>query len=266
MKLKIFRLSKRQKIVISAILMTLLFVITTPAANIIFKRYYLIPLMGLFGYLLTLWSLWEGMTKLKAIILMVLPTLFCLGYTSFYFTLDQEYRDIIRVPAVLAFGFVFYTMLLSQNVFNVAAVRTIPLYRAASTASFVFTLITAFLLFGVLFTFRFPFYWNLVGVFLISLPLIIQFLWTIEMEKVDNVTLSYSIILSFIMAQFALSLSFWPVIALIWGIFLTTGMYLILGVVTEHLRERLSGKLIGEYLGVGVLVMLFSLLATSWTG
>lgn len=259
-------LSKRQKIVISTIILAFLFTVSTATQNIVANRFYLIPVVAVLGYIFALWSLWEGLTKLKAAVLLILPALFCLGYTSFYYTLDQGYRDIIRIPAVLAFGFIFYTMLLSQNVFNVAAIRTIPLYRAASTASFVFTLITVFLLYGVLFTLRLPFYWNTAGVFIITLPLILQFLWTIKMEKVDNTTISYSILLSFVMAQLALSLSFWPVIALIWGIFLTTGLYLLLGVATEHLRERLTGRLIGEYLGVGILVMIFSLLATSWTG
>src|SRR5690349_19468624 len=98
-----YKLTKRHKIVISTAIMTLLFILTTPTANIIFKRYYLILLMGILSYGFSIWSLWEGMTRLKAVVLMILPTLFCLGFTSFYFTLDQQYRDIIRVPAILGF-------------------------------------------------------------------------------------------------------------------------------------------------------------------
>ncbi len=260
-----FSPTKRQKIIVSTVIFIFGFLAATQRGNIVFGHYYLIAAMGLLAYLLSLWSLWEEMNKLKAVLLLILPAMFSIGATGFYFTF-REIRLITQLPTALFLGFLFYALLLSQNVFNVAASRTIPLYRAASTASFVFTLITAFFLFGILFTLNLPFYWNFLIVFLISLPLVLQSLWCVEMEKVSSTILSYSIIMSLITAECAWALSFWPVQPTIWSLFLATSLYLSVGVMSESLRERLSKRVVWEYIGVGVVVILFVFLATSWVG
>ena len=258
-------LSKRQKIIVSTVIFTASFLLATQKANIVFHRFYLIYAMGLLAYLLSLWSLWEGMTRQKAVVLLILPTLFSIGATSFYFTF-REIRWLTRLPASFILGFMFYTLLLSQNVFNVAEIRTIPLYRAAATASFVFTLVTAFFLFGIIYTLNLPFYWNGLAVFLISFLLILQSLWTIEMEGIKPSLILYSLILSLVIGEGALALSFWPVVTTIWSLFLSASLYICVGILTESLRERLGRRMVGEYAVVGIVVMLVTIFATSWTG
>jgi hypothetical protein len=260
-----FAFTKRQKIIASSVVFMLGFLAATQRGNIVFGHYYLILAMGLLAYLLSLWSLWEEMTKLKAVVLMILPVFFSLGATGFYFTF-REIQAITQIPMALILGFMFYALLLSQNVFNVAASRTIPLYRAASTSSFVFTLVTAFFLFGILFTLNLPFYWNFLITFLIALPLVLQSLWCVEMEEVSLTIIAYSIVLALLTAECALGLSFWPVQPTIWSLFLATSLYLSLGVMTESMRERLSRRVVWEYIGVGVVVITFAFLATSWVG
>jgi len=155
---------------------------------------------------------------------------------------------------------------LSQNVFNVAASRAIPLYRAASTVSFLFTLITAFFLFNVVFAYNLAFYWNMLIVFLISFPLILQSLWTIELGSISKVVMLHSLVLSLVIAEMALSLSFWPLAPTIWSLFLSTTFYILLGMSTEYLRERLTRRIVLEYTGVGIVVLIISFFATTWGG
>lgn len=256
-------LTKRQKIIIASVIMALGLILSTLSASFIFIRYQLIIGLGILAYLVTIWALWEGMTKLKAVILLILPTFYAVAVASFYYLLPV--RWLTRLPIAVIFGASFYTLLLAQNVFNVAsATRTIPLYRAASTASFLFTLITAFFLFNVLSGFDLPFYWNGAVAFLIIFPLSLQLLWAVDMEKINPQIFVYTMIASIIGGEGAVALSFWPVAPTIWSLFLSTILYVILGILMEKMRDRLSKRIVVEYILVFGVVLTFSILVTQW--
>lgn len=258
-----FKLEKRQKIIIATIIITA-GLLSTEMVNFIFVSYRFIIGLGVLAYLLSLWALWEGMSKLKAIVLLILPTFFTVAVASFYFLLP--FRWLTRLPVVFLFGLSFYSLLLSQNVFNVAASRTIPLYRAAYTVSFLFTLITAFFLFNVVSGFDLPFYGNGVVVALISLPLILQSLWSVEMESLSTQVIIYALVLSLLVGEIAIALSFWPVAPTVWSLALSTVIYVLTAIITEFMRDRFNRRMAWEYLSVGVVVFIFSFLATSWSG
>lgn len=256
-------LTKRQKIIVTSALLTL-GLLSTQLVNFNLRFKFMFGL-SLVAYLLSLWSLWTGLNKTKAIVLMILPTLYTLAVVSFYFLLPI--RWLTRLPVGLFFGLSFYLLLLSQNVFNVAAIRTIPLYRAASTAAFMFSLITAFFLYNVIHAFNLLFIWNGLVVMLISFPLILQILWSIEMEDgVSIPILMQSFCLSLILGEIALVFSFWPIVTPIWSLTLSSAMYILAGLATQVLRNRLSRRVVGEYLGIGSIVLFVSFLATSWVG
>ena len=140
----ILHLNKRQKIIISAGILTI-GLLSTQLVDFNL-RFNFIGGLFLLSYALSVWALWEGLNLTKALVLMILPTFFTVALASFYFLLPV--RWLTRLPIAFAFGLMFYLLLLAQNVFNVASLRTIPLYRAASTASFLFTLLSAFFIFN----------------------------------------------------------------------------------------------------------------------
>lgn len=257
-------MTKRQKIITAAVILSvgLLFTQLVP----VYLRYQFIMSITLLAYALSIWALWEGLTRTKAILLMILPVTFTLAVASYYFLLPI--RWLTRVPVALLFGLSFYTLLLAQNVFNVASIRTIPLYRAASTAAFVLTLVTASLLFNVLFSFQWPFWQNGVAVIAISFPLILQVIWSIEMEGLTSVEVMYSFVISLIMAELAIVFSFWPVSNAIASVLLTTTLYTGLGITTDMLRDRLNSNIIRGYLWAGAVVFVIFCGATViwWTG
>lgn len=257
---KIKLLTKRQKIIATSVVLSLGLLYTQLVPFYLTTRF--IVALSILCYFLSLWALWEGISKLKAVTLLVLPTLFTLAVASYYFLLPV--RWLTRLPVATLFGLSFYSLLLSQNVFNVASIRTIPLYRAASTVNFLFTLITAFLLYNVLFSFEMLFLFNGLAVFALSFLLILQVIWSIQMEKVDNVVLINSLLSALVIGELALALSFWPISTSMFSLTVATALYICLGVVTHSLRGRLTREVAMEYLGVGVVVFLVALLTTSW--
>lgn len=258
-----FNLTKRQKIVITTAILTI-GLLSTQLVDFSL-RFKFIAGLSIAAYILSLWSLWEGLNFTKAAVLLILPVFFTAAVSSFYFLLPV--RWLTRLPVATAFGLMFYLLLLAQNVFNVASIRTIPLYRAASTASFLFTLLSAFFIFNVIYAFNLLFLWNGVAVLVICFPLILQCLWTITMEDfVSAHVLVQSLVLSLILAELALSFSFWPMPTTIWSLALSSSMYVLLGLATQFLRGRQNRRVVWEYIGIGAIVLVVSFLTTSWTG
>lgn len=256
-------MNKRQKIIIAAILLTIGLLFAVSHNNLFYRVQFVLGL-GVLAYLISLWALWEGMTRLKAVVLLTLPAFFTIAMASFAYLLPL--RWLVRMPFAVFYGLCTYFILLSQNVFSVAAIRTIPLYRAASTVSFLFTLITAFLLYSVVYSLNLPFFWNALAIFVITFPLVLQIIWSVEMESLDSRTIVTSFVVTLITAQFALALSFWPVATTMWSLFLASSLYVMLGVMTEQLRDRLTSRIAAEYLAIGVVIFLFTSWFTSWTG
>lgn len=256
-------INKRQKIIISSALLTI-GLLSTQLVDFNL-RFWFLGGLAVLAYLLSLWSLWEGLNWTKAFILMILPVFFTVAVASFYFLLPI--RWLTRLPVAVLFGLTFYLLLLAQNVFNVASLRTIPLYRAASTASFLFTLLSAFFIYAVIFALHLLFFWNGLMVLLVSFPLILQVIWTIQMEdRVSSAAVVQSFILSLVLGELALSFSFWPSPAIIWSLSLSSAMYVLLGLITQILRGRINRRVVWEYMGIGVVMLLITFFTTSWIG
>ena len=272
---QILTLNKRQKIIVTSILITLGLLsglLTTRLVIDLGLRFKFVLALGVLAYLLSLWSLWEGMSepssaarRTKAIILLILPVCYTIAVASFYYVLPI--RWFTRLPVALFFGLSFYLLLLAQNVFNIAAIRTIPLYRAASTAGFVLTVFSALCLYSVIEALNVQFYWNGSLVMLVSFPLILQILWATKME--DNISpliFAQSAILSLLLGELALVLSFWPTEVRIRSFaiasVLTSAMYILVGITTHHLRERLGKLEVWEYLGYGSIVWVMAFFVT----
>lgn len=243
-------LTKRQKIVVATGLITIGFLFTTQTYVVIFRKYYVIFIFAFFAYVLSLWALREGMTKTKSITLLILPVFYCLASTSFYF-LFQNIRWLTRVPVAIFFGLNFYLLLLSQNVFNVASERAIPLYRAASTANFVYSIFTMILLDSIVFSFNLPFFINMLFVTVLCFPLFLQILWSVKIEKISGQILVYASILSLLIGESALAFSFWSSAPLVVALYLNSISYGLLGILLEFLKDRLNKKTVIEYAGVG---------------
>ena len=68
------------------------------------------------------------------------------------------------------------------------------------------------------------------------------------------------------MGEISLLLYFWPVTVVVGSIFLTIGMYVLLGLGQASLEGRLFKATIREYLTIGIVVFLAMLFAPKWGG
>jgi len=256
-------MNKRQKFVLTAILLSI-GLLAIQIANVAW-RYQAIGVLILLTYLLAAWSLREGLSGIDWLTVLTLPPLYTAGVGLFYFLLPA--RWLTRLPVAAVYGLGMYALLLTENIFSVAAIRTIQLFRAAQAVGFLLTLVTAFFLYDTILSFRLSFWTNALLVFIISFPLILQGLWSVKLE--DNISPKvwlFSFVLSLVLAETACAISFWPVNIASGSLFLVTMMYIVLGLSQQHFARRLFPRTVQEYLGVGIAVLVIILLTAHWGG
>lgn len=261
-KLSNFNFSKRQIFISSTLLLTLGLIGTQllPTAF----RYPSVLVLGIFSFLLSAFCLRDDLSKNEWLTLLTLPTLFTLGVSYFYFLLPV--RWITRLPVAVFYALGYYGILLTENIFNVSAGRTIQLIRAAQTVGFYFTLITCFLFLDLLFSLHFPFFINFVLVFMALTLLFVQYFWSVLLtDKVEKTVWIYASTLAFVAAQIAIAVSFWPVKTLTSSLFLTSIFYAFLGIGGYELQERLFKRVALEFITVPIFVFILMFLTTSWT-
>jgi len=256
-------MSKRQKFVaISVFLSFGLLAVQLVRFEI---RYQAIALLSFLSGLLSVWALHQDLNKIEWLTTLILPVTYTAASGLFYFLLPE--RWLSRLLIVGFFGITFYALLLTENIFAVAAMRTIQLLRAAQTVGFLLTLVSAFFLFDTVFSLRLPFYFNFLLAGMISFLLTLQSLWSVKLEeKITPRVFIYSLVFSFILGQFALAISFWPVTVATGSLFLTTVLYVLLGMSQEHFKERLFQKTIKEYLWVGAIIFWVTFFIAHWGG
>lgn len=226
-------------------------------------RYQLIGLMAGVAYGLAAWSLFEDLRGIEWLTVLILPVLYPVAMALFYFLLPE--RILSRIVIVSIFGVGMYALLLTENIFNVAAVRTIQLLRAAHAVGFLLTLTVAFFLWDSIFSFRLSPWWNSILVLVTSYLLVLQGLWSVNLEERIARTVQINALgLSILLAALALAISFWPVTITVASLFLVSALYVGLGMVQNGLSGRLFSKTIREYLIVGVAVSLITLFLTRW--
>lgn len=257
------KISKREKFVISAVLLSA-GLLGLQFGNISW-RYQAIAVLSLLTYILSAWSLIEGLVGVQWLTVLVLPVFFTTGVGFFYFLVPA--RLATRIPIFILYGVGIYCLLLIENIFSVAAIRTIQLLRAAQAAGFLLTLTTFFFLYDTILSFRFNPWINFLCVSLVSFPLILQGLWCINLEtKISRRIWLYTVGLALVQGETALVFSFWPLTVAVGSLALITCLYITLGLVQQKLNERLFQKTINEYVGVGIIVLLVIFLTTHWVG
>jgi hypothetical protein len=256
-------MSKRQKFVLASI-MTAVGLWSIQLVTVEFPYRYL-AILGLFvaTFFISAWALFEDLNGIEWLTVVPFPGLYAVSVALFYFLLPEAL--LWKLAIFLVFGLGMYAIYLTSNIYCVAAIRTIQLLRAAHAVGFLMSLVTSLLYFNSIFSFKFPFFVNAVSVFFVSLPIVINGLWSVQLEnKISKQVLSYSLIVAFVLTEMAVAISFWPVTVWIASLFLVTGMYVMLGLLQHHLQGRLFANTLKEYAGVGVFVMLVMMMLTQW--
>ena len=157
-------MTKRQRFVVASIILSLgLF-----GTRIVPFDYAYLAIfgLGLATFLISLWALSEGLAVSRwpiRLVVVTLPSLFVTGAALFALFLPPAITDILGVSISVEsgrflagvlkillfalFGVGIYALLLTNNVFSVAAIRTIQLLRAAHAVGFLLSLLTGFFFF-----------------------------------------------------------------------------------------------------------------------
>ena len=259
-KLPSVRIGKRQKfLLVAGLLMAGLFS-TRFLANL--PQFEVVLGLAAVSYLLSAWALSEGFSRFSWITTLILPPLFTAGVGFFYLLSNYLWLQLV---IVLAYGIGFYSLLLTENIFAAASIRTIQLLRSAQTVGFLLTVLAVFFFYDTILSFKMSPFGNFAAVGLISLPLLYQGVWCCSLcERMRRKDLLVSVVFALILAQLAFVISFWPVSVPTGSLALTAGFYIILNLCQHDLNQRLFAKTIKENLVIALLVFLVVIMTTGW--
>lgn len=262
-KIRHFKLTKRQQFVATILILSIGLIATQLIA--IEHRTEMVIALAVISFLLSIYVLREDLKGIEYLTLTILPTMFTVAVSFFYFLLPV--RWLTRLPTAILYAFCMYAILLTENIYNVAAARSIQLLRAAHSVGFLITLITAFLLYDTVLSFHLTAIANALLIFLISFPLTLQSLWSMMLEpKLDKEVVYGALVVSLISAQACYIFSFWPINTTIFSLFLTTLFYTVAGVLRERIIERLFPNTLREFLSVLLITLVLVLFTTRWGG
>lgn len=243
---------RREKFVISAVILSLglLIVQYIPLEF----RYIAVAVFTLLTYLMSAWALSNDLQWHEWFTILPLPALYAGSVGLFYFLLPANFAS--RVSIFILFGVGMYALYLTANIYSVAKGRTIQLVHAAHAIGFLFTLIISLLSSNTIFSLRLPFYWTSLLVGLVHFPLIYMSLWSVRLESYQKKEiLVLSVLLSMLTLELALILCFIPFSIWHYALFIMSFTYIGMGVLHNHLKERLFGKTLREYTLVAAFVL-----------
>lgn len=226
-------------------------------------RYPMVGVLSLLSYFFCAFALREDLRGAEWVTLLTLPTLFTAAVAVFYFLLPT--RWITRLPIATLYAVGIYALLLTENIYNVAAARTIALLRAAHSVGFLLTLSTYYLLVQTVLAYRLPAEINAALVGVVTYPLALQILWAINLhptigKRVKDLTL----IITIVACELAWIFSLWPVQTTLFALFLTTCFYGMVGMGQQYLTERLYKRTVWEFFGVVCIVFGILMVTANW--
>lgn len=212
--------------------------------------------------MLSIWSLHQDLRQgSQWITSLILPVMYPSSVALFYFLLPEQL--LLRVLLLGLFGIGMYALLLTENIYVVAAVRTIQLIRAAHAVGFLLTIATCVLLVGTLLSYKLPLWFNAIGTILILFFLFLRGLSAAKKEETQDKSLwTMALASAGFGGELVATLGLLPMAPLVAAIVVSGYLYVALGLEQQYLEGRLFGKTINEYLTVGAIVFIAALAVT----
>ncbi|OGK31615.1 hypothetical protein A3B02_01805 [Candidatus Roizmanbacteria bacterium RIFCSPLOWO2_01_FULL_42_14] len=260
--LKLFSsIGKRQRFIIATVLLTLLYI---GATFFSFEELYIfIPIILVSVYILTFFSILEGISRHEWIMLFIHPMYFALVWYLFYFFVPQ--RWLTRLPFLTIYFIFTYAILLSQNIFNVGVSRSLQLFRAAFSVNYLLLTVSAFLSYSLIISLRTDFATNGVLILIASFPLMLHALWSVEpREYVSKELIQFAAVLSVLLAEAGIIISFMPINQSIFALVLTSLFYSLAGMFHTYLQGALFRERVREYVLVALFALVVLMLTVRW--
>lgn len=255
------QIERRIRFVVSALLMTFIMFIAT--FFFFDKAFYFIPLFLIVSYSVTYFSILQGIEEHEWLLLFLMPLLFTTAFYLFYLLFPV--RWLTRLPFVFIYGFSFYAILLTSNIFNVGVEKSLQLYRAAFSVNFFYQTLVMFITSNVIFALRLNPLINGLLIFIVTFLLSLQLLWSVRPKKhIERQLVNYSLLVSFFIVQLGIVLSFVPVKLSVTALFITAAYYSLCGLLYHYLEQKLFAQTIREYIFVICFVAIITLLSLQW--
>ena len=256
-----FSFSKRQQFVGVTLILTLGLMFTQMFSGNL--RFDLMLVFAIITYFFSALVLRQDLSRWEWLTLLILPAFYSAAIFLFYFLLPT--RWLTRIPIAILYSIGMYAILLTENIYNVAAQRNIQLLRAAHSVGFLLSLVTVFLLSEILISLHLPYYLNSLFTLCIIFPLTLQALWSIELtENISALSWWGSVVVSVICVGLVGVFSFWPIPVTIEALFVTTVFYSLIGIIQQHLVGRLFENTLREYLLILILGLILIIFTTHW--
>ncbi len=248
---------RREKFVISSIVLSFgLFLVQHTSLEI---RYVAIALFTVFTYVISTWTLSDDLQPHERLTVVPFPALYASSVSLFYFLLPNSFFSQVVVLVLFAVG--LYALFLTANIYSVAKGRTIQLLHAAYAVGSIFGVFISLLFSNTIFSLHLPFYLNALLIGLVHFPLIFMLLWSVKLEeRIEKTLVIFTVILSYILAQLALALSFFPIDIWYSSLFIMSVFYIGIGLTQSFIKGRLFMRTIVEYALVASFVGLVFLL------
>jgi hypothetical protein len=248
----LFNIPKRQKFIIAVIILSLALFFSEQlfGRGGIYIAFLLSILTGLFLF----WAERKDLKGNLSLQVFILPFFYTLACALFYFLVPARFLTRIGMTSLYAFG--LYSLLLSENIFIVSAIRTIALASSARTVSFIVTLLSYFFIANVVFSLHLNIFITFLFVFAFSFPLIMHSIWSHTLERSLRSHLEWITFIAICIVETAIALWFWPTTPTILGLFLTGLFYILIGISQIWLDKRLFKSVMWEYIWVGVIVFI----------
>jgi len=258
---KAVKIDKRLRLVVSVLTLGLLILFST-FFNFD-KAPFFLPVFIIITYFLSYFSLLEGIKKIGWFGLFLMPELITLFFYLFYFLFPG--RWLTRLPFIFIYEISIYAVLLCANIFNVGVEKNLQLYRAAFSINFFYQAVVLFLFYNVLFSFKYNFLINIIGVGISAFLLSLQLFWTIKLNiHLEKEVLIYSLFMTLLMTEIYLLISFVPLKIPVYSLFLTACYYSVTGITCHYIDQKLFKETIKEYVGVWIFVLIITLLSLNW--
>jgi hypothetical protein len=253
--------TKRQIFVGVTIILTALLLLTQTVS--LELRYQFVVLLSVLTYILAAYALRDDLSGVEWFTLLVPISLFSSSIAVFYFLLPV--RWLTRIPVALLYGVGMYALLLTNNIYNVAAIRTIALLRAGRSVGFILNLVSFYLLTLAILSQRWNPFSTAFTVGVLGYVLTIPALWCIELGPVVSRRVRrLSMVIATILTQAVWALSFLPVLVPMASLLYTAIYYSMVGIAQEYLDEKLYKKIVTEFVAVTVIVLSMVLLTMNW--
>jgi len=227
------------------------------------KAVIFLPVIAVSVFILTYFSLAEGINKMGRFGLFLMPEAISVSFYLFYFLFPG--RWLTRIPFIFLYEVSIYAVLLCSNIFNVGVEKSLGLYRAAFSINYFYQTVVSFIFFNLLFATKSSFIVNALGTGIAGFLLGMHVFWTIRLKKhLEREVLLYSLFVAVVMFELGLLISFLPLPTALYSLFLTSSYYCLSGLVYSHMDQRLFKETIREYVTVFSFVLIITLLSLNW--